>query len=134
MEASAERATSGHQTLLDEALRAPFLERGTLGHDQGELGELRGEEKTRRVAECVALSANIDVAEERERLDFAVLVHRILSHVHIALADSLALDTAEMDSLLFGVIFHDFDDGEAVDCSEMSIGGVLRASAHPLAS
>jgi hypothetical protein len=51
----------------------------------------------------------------------AVLVHGVVDHVHIPLADSLALDTTEMDGLLLRVVLDDFDDGKSVDGEQMGI-------------
>ena len=112
------------RVLLHEALRTHILERSPLGHDEGDLSELRREKEAIGVAEGVALGANVDIAEERKRLDVAVLVHRVVGHVHVTLANGLTLDTTEVDGLLLRVVLDDLDDGEAVHSSQVSIGGL----------
>jgi hypothetical protein len=39
--------------------------------------------------------ADTDICKKRETLDVTVLIHRVLGHLHIALTDCLALDTAK---------------------------------------
>ena len=41
------------------------------------------------MAKGIVLNANIDVREERERLDVAVLVEGIVHYVNVALTDGL---------------------------------------------
>ena len=51
----------------------------------------------------------------------AVLIHGIVSHVHIPLADSLALDTTEMDGLLLRVVLDGLNDGKTIDGEQMGV-------------
>ena len=48
-----------------------------------------GEKETVRMAKGIVLNANIDVCEERERLDVAVLVESIVHYVDVVLTDGL---------------------------------------------
>ena len=73
-----------------------------------------------RVLRC----ARVDVREERQRLHIPILVHRIVAHIHVPLPDRLALDTAEVNRLLLGVVLDDVDDGEAVDGKQMRVGAI----------
>jgi hypothetical protein len=114
--------TSEGTILLDEALHAHILERRLLSDDKSNLSELGSEEKTVGVAESVLGSTNIDVGEERESLDMAVLVHSVVGHVHIPLADSLTLDTTEMDGFLLRVVLDDLDHRKSIDGKQMGIG------------
>jgi hypothetical protein len=52
----------------------------------------------------------------------AVLAHLIVGHVHIPLANSLTLDTTEMDGFLLRVILDDLDDRKSVDREQMGVG------------
>jgi len=51
----------------------------------------------------------------------AVLVHLIVGHVHIPLANSLTLNTTEMDGFLLRVILDDLDDRKSVDREQMGV-------------
>ena len=55
--------TSEGRLLLDESFGAHVLESSTFSNDECDLSELCGEEKTRWVAEGVALSTNVDIAK-----------------------------------------------------------------------
>jgi len=114
--------TSEGTILLDEALHAHILERRLLSDDKSDPSELGSEKEAVGVTESVLGSMNINVGEKRESLDMAVLVHRIVGHVHIPLADSLTLDATEMDGFLLRVILDDFDDRKSVDRQQMGIG------------
>jgi hypothetical protein len=46
--------------------------------------------------------ADTDICKKRETLDVTVLIHRVLGHLHIALTDCLALDTAKVGGLFLG--------------------------------
>ena len=108
--------------LLDEALHAHVLERRLFSDDKSNLSELGGEKKAIGMAESVLGSTNIDVGEEGKSFDMAILVHRVVGHVHIPLANGLTLDTTEMDGFLLRVVLDDLDDGESVDGEKMSVG------------
>ena len=51
--------------------------------------------------------ADTDICEKRETLDITILIHRVLDHIHIALTDSLVLDTAKVGGLFLGVFTDD---------------------------
>ena len=116
--------TGERRLLLNETLRAHILECSALSDDECDLSELGREQETIRVAEGVALRTDVDVAEQGERLDVTLLVHRVVGHVHVTLANSLTLDTTEVDGLLLRVVLHDLDDGEAVDCRQVGVGSL----------
>ena len=94
------RVTSTGTILLDEAFHVHILECYLLGDDKSDLSELGGKKEVIGMAESVFGGVNINVGEERESLDMAVLVHGVVHHAHIPLVDSLALDTTKMDGLL----------------------------------
>jgi hypothetical protein len=97
---------------------------GLLRDDESDLSKLSSEQETIRVAECVSLSADVDIAEERERADNAVLVHRIIRHFHVPGANGLTLDTTEVDGLFLRVILDDLDDGETVNSEKMGVSSI----------
>jgi hypothetical protein len=70
------------------------------------------------------LHADVDIAEEWERLDVTILVHGIVGHVHVSLADGLALDTTKINILFLGVVFDNFDDGKSIDGRQMSVSSI----------
>ena len=74
------------------------------------------------MAESVLGGTNIDVGEKGKGLDMAILVHRVIGHVHIPLADGLTLDTTKMDGFLLRVVLDDLDDGKSVDGEQMGVG------------
>jgi hypothetical protein len=114
--------TSEGTILLDEALHAHILESRLLSDDKSNPSELGSGKEAVGVTESVLGSTNINVGEKRESLDMAVLVHLIVGHVHIPLANSLILDTAEMDGFLLRVILDDLDNRKSVDRQQMGIG------------
>jgi len=63
------------------------------------------------MAKCVFGCLN-DVTKKGKSFDIAVLVHGVVGHVHITLADGLAFDASEVNSLLYWIVLDDFDDGE----------------------
>lgn len=67
-----ERVTGERARGLNESLGAHVLERGLLGDDEGDLGELSRVEETGRRREGVPRGAEVDVAEERESLDVSI--------------------------------------------------------------
>lgn len=69
------------------------------------------------MADDVAMTADVDVSEEREGFDDAVLVHDIVSHGHLAPEDDSSFDTTEVDGQGLRVLLADIGDREAVDCS-----------------
>jgi hypothetical protein len=85
---------------------------------------LDSEEQAGGIAESIALSACIDVAKERKRLDIAALVHPIACYLHVALTNCLALDIIKVNSLVLGVVLDDFENEEAVDDIWASISGI----------
>jgi hypothetical protein len=114
--------TSEGTISLNETFHAHILERCLLGDDESDLSELSGEKEAIGMAESIFGGANINVGEEREGLDMAILVRGVVGHVHIPLADSLALDTTEMDGLLLRVVLDDLDDRKSVDGEQMGVG------------
>ena len=76
------------------------------------------------MAEGVLGGADVDVGEERESLDVAVLVGGVVGHVHVALADSLPLDATEVNGLLLRVVLDDLNDGESVDGGQVCVSAV----------
>lgn len=74
----AERATSEGRVVLDEALGAHINERSVLSDDEGDLSRLGGEDETGRMAKRITRGAEVDIREEREGLDAAVLVESIV--------------------------------------------------------
>ena len=70
------------------------------------------------MAKRVPLGTDIDIGEEGECLDIAVL---ILRHVDIALTNRLALDTTEMVGLLLLVVLHNVDNRETVHGEQVFI-------------
>jgi hypothetical protein len=96
--------------LLNETFEVHVLKGSLLCHDKGNLGKLCSEEKTCGMAEGVLGRSNIDIAKERESLDVGVLVHGVVGHIHVLLADCLTFDASKMNSLLLGVVFDDFND------------------------
>jgi hypothetical protein len=59
------------------------------------------------MCESVLKRADADICEKRETLDTTILIRRVLGHLHIALTDCLALDTAEVGGLSLGVFTDD---------------------------
>ena len=53
--------------------------------------------------------------------DVTILVHGIVGHVHVTLADYLTFDTTKVERLLFRVVLDNFDDREAVYHEKMGI-------------
>ena len=76
------------------------------------------------MTERVSLSANVDIAEERERADNAILLHSIVRHFHVPCANCLDLDTTEVYCLLFQVVLDDFDDGGTVNSKKMDVSSI----------
>ena len=107
---------------LNETFYAHILECRLLGDDKSDLSELGGEKEAIGMAESVFGGTNINVGKEGKSLDMAVLVHGVVGHVHIPLADCLALDTTEMDGLLLWVVLDDLDDRKSIDGEQMGIG------------
>ena len=73
------------------------------------------------MAEHVPLGTDINVGEEGEHLDTAILIKGIISHVDIALTNSLTLDTTEMDGLLLQVVLHNINNQEPVHGKQVFI-------------
>ena len=116
--------TSECTLLLHEALGAHILKGGLLSDNERNLGELGGEQQASGVAKGIEHGPDINVGEKRESLDAAVLVHCVVGHLHISLANGLALDATEMNGLGLRVVLDYIDDGEAVDREKVLIGGV----------
>ena len=120
----AERVSGERAVALDDTVRTHILECCLFGDDERDLSELGGKEKTVGVAESILEGAEVDVGEERKRLDIVVLVHGVVGHVHVSLTDGLALDTTRVDGLLLWVVLDDLDDLEAVDGEQVSVGAL----------
>ena len=116
------RKISEGAILLDETLHPHVLKCCFLCGDESDLSKLSGEEKTIGIAEGVLGVRTLMSAKEREGLDVAILVHRVIGHIHISLVDSLTLDTTEMDGLLLRIILDNLDDRESVDSKQMGVG------------
>jgi hypothetical protein len=106
---------------LHKSFHAHIFECGLLGDNKRNLGKLSGEKQAIRKAKGVFWRPNIDVNEKRECLDIAILVHRVVCHIHVTLADGLPFDTAKMDCFLLQVVFNNLDDREPVDGKEMNV-------------
>jgi hypothetical protein len=74
--------------------------------------------------ESVMKCADSNICEKRETLDVTVLIRRVIGHLHIALTDCLALDTAEVDGLFLGVFTDDLHNREPVSRDQVGIGRV----------
>lgn len=118
------RVTGEGTIELNEALRAHIFEGRQLGDEKRDMSELDHEEEAAGVAEHVLWSADTDAGEERERLGIAILVHGVVGHVHVVLANDWSLDTTEVDCLCLRVLLDVLDEREAVDGEQMSVGRV----------
>src|SRR6202044_3641068 len=103
--------TGKSTVLLNETFEAHVFKCSLLRHHERNLGKLSSEEQARRMAKRILGRSDIDVAEERQSFDVAVLVHRIVRHVHVSLANGLTFDASEVDGFLLGIVLDDFDDG-----------------------
>ena len=116
--------TSKCTPLLHEAFGAHILEGGLLSDNERNLGELGGKQQASRVAKGIEHGPDVNVGKKRESLDAAVLIHGIVGHLHVSLANGLALDATEMNGLGLRVFLDYINDGEAVDREKVLIGGV----------
>src|ERR1700690_2739945 len=90
---------------LNEPSCAHIFERGLLCDDQRGLGELRGKKETVGMAKGVLGGTDIYVSKKWEGLDVTILIHGIVRHVHVPLANGLAFDASEVDGLLLWILF-----------------------------
>jgi hypothetical protein len=74
--------------------------------------------------------ADADICEKRETLDVTILIRRVLGHLHIALTDCLALDTAKVGGLFLGVFTDDPHNREAISGDQVGISRVLNRTGH----
>jgi hypothetical protein len=116
--------TSECAPLLHEALGAHILEGSLLSDNERNLGKLGGEEQASGVAKGIEHSPDVNIGKERESLNVAVLVHRVVGHLHVSLTNGLALDAAEMNGLGLRVVLDYIDYREAVDHEKVLICGV----------
>src|ERR1700722_6993684 len=106
---------------LHETFHAHILESRFLCHNQCNLGKLGSVKQSRRAAEGILGSSDVNVAKERKGLHVPILVHSIIGHIHVPLADRLTLDASEMYSFLLGIVLDDLYDGKSIDGKEMGV-------------
>ena len=78
------------------------------------------------MAKRVSLGADVDIAEEGERLHTAILVKGVVGHINIALLNRLALDTTKMNGR---IMLHDIDDREPVHGKQMFMRSIPNSAA-----
>jgi hypothetical protein len=75
---------------------------------------LGSEKKTFWTNEGVLKGADVYIIEQREALDVAILICRVIGHLHISLTDGLALDSTEVDGLRLRVLADDFHNRKSI--------------------
>jgi len=75
---------------------------------------------------CVSVlkGVDVDIHEERDTLDITVLICCVIGHLHIALMDCLALDTAKVDGIFLQVLMDDLHNREAISRDQVGINRV----------
>ena len=81
------------------------------------------------MTEYVSLGTDVDIAEEGECADDAILVHGIVRHLRVPHADCLALDPTEVNTLLLRVALNDLDGGETVNSEKIGVWGMIPGAA-----
>jgi hypothetical protein len=90
------RNPSGQSLLRVNPSKAAFSV--TTEASWGELGELRGKQKTGWVTKRILRRPYIDIGKGRDSLDIAALVH----HIHVLLAYGLSFDASKVNHLGLG--------------------------------
>ena len=64
---------------------------------------------------------NINIGEERERHNIAIVVHRIVGDVDISLTDSLTFDAYKVDSILLRVVLNYLRNRKPIHSEEVGV-------------
>jgi hypothetical protein len=78
---------------------------------------LCGKQETSWIAESILGGADIDMREETESFDVALFVQSVIGH-----NPGLLLASSEMYCLGLGIVLHNSDDQETMNCKEVTVG------------